>query len=91
MPLYDYVCDSCGNKEELFRSMEHYKDRVICDRCRKHMRLEISVPNIRPDLNDFSNENSGRGRFNKQLMCHVKSVNDAVSIAKSRGMYVLDS
>ena len=34
MPTYDYVCDACGHKFELFQSMKDAVERK-CPKCRK--------------------------------------------------------
>jgi hypothetical protein len=54
------------------------------------MEKMLDFPAVHPDRDDFSTENGGRGRYNKQLKCYVKSVNHSIDIAKRKGMYVLD-
>lgn len=45
MPRYDYVCQTCGHLEELFRPM-HEKRPPLCSQCRAAMRRLISAPNL---------------------------------------------
>lgn len=91
MPTYDAKCTLCGWEHE-FVSLINERDIVpACPRCgHTSERFIGQAPNIRPDLNDFSNENRGKGRYNKQLQSYVTSVNDATSKAAKRGWGVLD-
>ncbi len=42
-------------------------------------------PRVRPDLNDFSSENSGRGRYNPQLREYVTSTRDTIDKGRAKG------
>ena len=89
MPVYGYACPKCGYETDLFREMKDRNNILDCDRCLTKMERTIDMPNIRPDMDDFSNENRGRGRYNQQLKKYVTSVNDATRIAKSKGYEVI--
>ena len=89
MPTYSFECPICGREEEEYRKMSEYRLPKKC-KCGADMVKGINVPRIQPDADDFSTENGGKGRYNKQLNTYVTSVNDAINKAKSKGMYVLD-
>lgn len=61
---------------------------VDCD-CGVRMDRVYNNVNICPDYDDFV-ATTGKPFFNKQLMCNVNSVDDAIEKAKRKGMYVLD-
>lgn len=44
MPLYDYVCDNCGNQTEAMRSMDHRHDALYCAKCEGPMLLQFVAP-----------------------------------------------
>ena len=45
----------------------------------------VSAPAIRPDLDNWSNENGGRGRFNGQLNGWYRSRDDIAAEGARRG------
>jgi len=91
MPAYDYHCLACNHKTELLHSMADCDKRHRCPKCGVAMgRYLTACPTMRGDLNDFSTENGGKGRWNPQLREHVTSVNDAVSRGKARGWSVAE-
>lgn len=90
MPTYTYVCEKCGNETEEYRSIAERNNMPDCAHCQSTMTRGVDAPNIKPDFDDFSRENNGKGRYNKQLNCYVTSVNDAINKASKKGMYVLD-
>jgi len=90
MPTYTYKCPDCNNTIEDLRSVDDRNDLTVCDKCNSVMEKMLDFPAVHPDRDDFSTENGGRGRYNKQLKCYVKSVNHSIDIAKRKGMYVLD-
>ena len=71
----------------------YYLDGEEVSREKWHEDWHVKVPNyakgecprVKPDLDDFSSENSGRGRFNDQLGTYVKSTRDTIDQAKRRG------
>lgn len=89
MPTYEYVC-VCGRRVDILRDVDQRNDPAECPRCHARMERAVTMPHIRPDADDFSSENGGKGRYNPQLKQHVTSVNHAIEVAKSKGMYVLD-
>jgi putative FmdB family regulatory protein len=90
MPTYDAICQKCRHAAEYFSSVEKRNEVPACPVCKKPMARGVTIPSIRPDLNDFSTENGGKGRFNKQLMTYVTSQKDAIKKAEARGWEVLD-
>lgn len=89
MPIYSYACD-CGETQDLVREVSQRHDTVIC-KCGKEMYRDYTQgPTIRPDLDDFSSENGGRGRWNRQLNEYTRSVKHTMERAKARGFSVLD-
>lgn len=91
MPRYEAECTSCNNVQEYYCSVSHRYDTPVCPNCGNKMdKVIFSAPSIRPDLNDFSTENGGKGRYNAQLKEHVTSVDDAIKKAKAKGWDVLD-
>lgn len=91
MALYDYECNTCQEQREVMHSM-HESPNVICAACGGSMRRVIlSAPAIRPDLNDFSQENKGKGRWNGQLGAYVKSKQDTIDKGKSLGYTATDA
>ncbi len=89
MPTYAASCPECGHTTEYFSSIDERNKVPHCAICTHPMRRDVTLPSIRPDLNDFSSENGGKGRFNKQLMTHVTSQQDAINKAQARGWDVV--
>ena len=86
MPVYEYEC-KCGEAFEVAFPTFSSVETPQCPACgstrvRKLISRNISVYG---DLDDFCNENNGKGRWNDQLGQHVKSVKHADSIAKKKG------
>lgn len=91
MPTYEAKCVECDLIQEYYCSISDRYDTPICIKCgNKTDKIIFSMPNIRSDLNDFSTENGGKGRFNNQLQTYVTSVDDAINKAKVKGWDVLD-
>lgn len=91
MPSYDHECRLCGNVTEWEYAMKCDPALIRCPDCGgETQRVILTAPAIRGDVGDFSTENNGKGRFNHQLKCHVRSVQDAVDKAKARGWNVLE-
>lgn len=42
MPLYEYVCDSCGRRFEAFKSVSQRNDAMGCPGCKKKSRRVLS-------------------------------------------------
>jgi len=90
MPTYEAQCRKCGTTYEYSSSIEDRYNVPNCPCGGQVDKIINNAPSIRPDLNDFSNENSGKGRFNKQLNTYVTSVDNAIEKAEKRGWSVLD-
>lgn len=45
MPIYDYVCQSCGTRTEVIHGV-HVAGPEICERCGGRLRRAVSVPAI---------------------------------------------
>lgn len=45
MPIYDYVCQSCGTRTEVIHGV-HQAGPEICERCGGRLRRAVSVPAI---------------------------------------------
>jgi putative FmdB family regulatory protein len=45
VPIYDYVCQSCGARTEVIHGV-HVAGPEICDRCGGRLRRAVSVPAI---------------------------------------------
>jgi len=88
MPTYTFKCDACKNIKDVDRPMREAGNSVTCE-CGLTMDRVYNNVNICPDYDDFV-ATTGKPFFNKQLMCNVTSVNDAIEKAKRKGMYVLD-
>ena len=47
MPLYDYVCQSCGSEKEIQHPMSEVgRIQVLCQECSKPMIKQLSVPTL---------------------------------------------
>lgn len=92
MPNYQYQCRICQNTGDYYATIAQRAHTPPCEKCGSPIteKVILTAPRITPDYDDFSTENGGKGRFNKQLMTHVKSTQDAVDKAKARGWNVLD-
>jgi putative FmdB family regulatory protein len=92
MPLYTCECRACQHTMDYIATVEKRAQTPECEACGSTdtYKVILDAPSIRPDLNDFSTENGGKGRFNKQLMTHVTSQKDAIKKAEARGWEVLD-
>lgn len=99
MPTYDYECSKCHDSQEVYHGMTQ-NPKVPCPTCGHAMgRVILAAPNIRPDLDDFSNERDRRtglnGRYFPQLAKYkgdpravFSHVNQAREAALSRGYNV---
>lgn len=92
MPLYDYACRICKHTGEYYATMDARANTPPCEKCGSTIteKVILSAPATHPDFDDFSTENGGKGRFNKQLMTYVTSTQDAVDKARAKGWSVLD-
>lgn len=84
MPTYTFSCRHCGLNFEHTTMMSKFTRKRLCA-CGRFACAVISAPAVRGDLSDFSQMNNGRGMYNPQLQCYVKSVQDAVDKGKARG------
>lgn len=58
MPLYDFQCDTCGKKDiDVYDSS--LETAHGCSVCGDRMRRLLPIPNIRPDLQPYVDENMG--------------------------------
>lgn len=90
MPLYDAECLKCAHPHEYIQTMAKCHLVPKCPICGgKSVKALVKSPMTYGDLNDFSLENNGKGRWNPQLKAHVTSVKDAQSKAASRGWTTL--
>lgn len=83
--IYEYACDACGAELECEARMGQAPRWVRCDCGQRAMKV-ISLTAVRPDLDTFSDENNGRGRWNPQLNQFVKSTQDTLDKAKAQGL-----
>lgn len=83
-PLYQYSCAHCGLNFEHTTMMSKFTRKRLCA-CGRFANAVISAPAVRGDLNDFSTENGGKGRWNPQLNTYVTSVNDAINKGRAKG------
>ena len=91
MPTFEAICQKCASEYEYAATIADRNKVPCCKICKGEGVRDIrSCPTVKPDLNDWSSENSGRGRFNKQLMTHCVDRNDAIDKAKAKGWEVLD-
>lgn len=84
MPAYDATCPSCMSETEVTCAI---KDRDI-QRCPCGgilMRIIKTPPLVKNDDEDFSNENSGRGRYNPQTKMWHRDVRSVIDEGKRRG------
>ena len=44
MPVYEYVCEDCGNVFALVRRMAQREARAKCPNCRGEARFRMSLP-----------------------------------------------
>jgi hypothetical protein len=89
MPNYEAECTECKAVDTYFSSIA---DRDNLPRCKcGGVRVRcVTSPAVFGDLNDFSTENGGKGRYNRQLKEYVRSVEDSNRKAALRGWSVLD-
>jgi len=45
MPIYEYACDKCGNKSEIFITTDKIENPT-CERCGEPMKKIISLSNF---------------------------------------------
>lgn len=91
MPTFEASCPECGHYDTYVTTVAERNNVPMCKICQAQMEKVIfTAPGVRPDLDDFSTENGGKGRFNKQLMTHVTSKQDAIDKATARGWDVVD-
>lgn len=55
MPVYEYVCKTCGKKAEKFNRVADHKNGPIC--CDVVMRQILSVPFIHGDFQPYVDHN----------------------------------
>lgn len=86
MPNYAWRCQDCGCTFEVYASIAERDIGEDCPDCgSSKVRREVSAPAIRPDADDFSQENNGKGRFNPQVGKHFRHVNDVKEYARREG------
>lgn len=86
MPTYEFSCPDCGAAHDRVYAMADVPKRIRCDRCGAWaIKAILTAPSIRPDLNDFSQENGGKGRWNPQLRTYTKSRQDTIDQGRRRG------
>jgi putative FmdB family regulatory protein len=42
MPIFEYECQKCGAKKEIFVSTSKYSDIPICEKCKEAMKRILS-------------------------------------------------
>lgn len=89
MPTYSRKCQTCSFEGDYIATIANRNKVPRCDKCRGRCIKTISTPPaMYGDMNDFSLENHGKGRWNPQLKAHVTSVADAKAKAAKRGWEV---
>ncbi len=83
--LYEYSCESCGRKFDHEHGMAVHKNTWKCECGEMADQVITGGIAVRGDLDDWSQMNGGRGMYNPQLQCHVKSKQDAIDKGKARG------
>jgi putative FmdB family regulatory protein len=64
MPIFDFHCSACGTFEAFLHPTEPIPRRCMhCGAKGLKKLFMTSPPRVLPDVADWSNENSGRGRF----------------------------
>jgi putative FmdB family regulatory protein len=61
MPLYEYVCRSCGHRFETFKSVEERNDSVECPACEKDSRRVLSGFAVAKSTGSASSSSSAGG------------------------------
>lgn len=54
MPLYDFMCDECGEREELFYRIRERPDALECPACGGPCRIAfLKAPALHGEISDF--------------------------------------
>ena len=85
--LGDYECHDCLQNFDAPQDLEE-RMAYLCPYCKSHnwgIKRQRSVA-VRGDLDDFSRENGGRGRWNPQINGYMRNVNDVKEHARKNGL-----
>lgn len=86
MPSYSWRCQACGCSFDVYNTINDRENGEDCPDCGSNkVRREVTAPAIKCDLDDFSSENGGKGRYNPQLQKHFRHVNDIKDHARKTG------
>jgi putative FmdB family regulatory protein len=86
MPCFPWRCQDCGCTFEVYASIAERDDGEDCPDCGSgKVRRQVCAPAVKADLDDFSSENNGKGRFNPQVGKHFRHVNDVKEYARKTG------
>ena len=72
MPRYDFLCESCGIKDERVLPLARYDAVQSCVACGGDMTRLISAPCINPDWQPYIEENMGQKPVHVQSRAHYK-------------------
>lgn len=83
--MLDYQCNDCNHRFNIPANVRRLE--YLCPKCdSSHWALiKQHAHYIKPDLNDFSSENGGRGRYNPQTKMYHKNVREVIDEGKRRG------
>lgn len=76
MPLYKYVCQTCGRDQELFRSVAERHATVVCPTCRSLCQKALVAPLVR----------TFEPYFDEGLGSDVYSESDRRQLMRERGV-----
>lgn len=65
MPIYEYLCNDCGVKFDVFRSMKNADEPITCKNCLGN--------NTKRALSVFFASSEGRSLTSNQNSCHTCS------------------
>ena len=70
--VYDYVCDACGFKDELFCNAEKLDERIECTSCHSLNAMQRMIPAPRAQLDGISGDFPGAAmQWEKRRESHM--------------------
>lgn len=83
MPTYPYICHNCAHREDATERVAD-RDQHACPTCGMLMERQVTSCAIRGDVQDWSTENNGRGRYIGQLQRTRGKKRDPGAYCKNR-------
>ena len=87
MPNYAWECRKCGAQFDVYAEIASRDVGEDCPDCGStHVQRVVTAPAVKGDLDDFSQQNNGRGIYNPQMKGWMRHTNDAKEYARKNNL-----